>query len=352
MEEEIKDWIPGRNISGESGYINIKTGQFRTTLPGTIEEQQEQSRKESRTALVTHGYRLGRFNETEGKLRNHSDETVRRYVNRPILVRGQDSTIVNSYSRELAPFESPMQIVSPEFDLFVGLTSSKPIRSILDILPRKKTYTGVPHRMKSDGTFMDESFLTTKDKFDIWTSDNLDFVIQYASDEGQRFAIFGKPSKLYNLPKLNNKIVSNWEDMPYQIIKGKIVKHPDVKIKDYFTWKNGNKPAGKMYITPEYASKSKIFNFPDPETTTDKLLQSIPSKYQGIKFNNLMDGPTIINGEYFDIPVDEWVYKAGADIIKAPFNITKMNLIKNDLVDLSTKVSTIIGHNIIEQNDK
>lgn len=257
MEEEIKNWIPGRNISGESGYINIKTGQFRTTLPSQKEEQEEIKRKESERALVTHGYRLGRFNETEGKLRNHSDETVRRYVNRPILVRDQDGTIVNSYQRELAPFESPMQIVSPEFDLFIGLTSSNPIRSILDILPRKKTYTGVPHRLKQDGSFMNESFLTTKDKFNIWTSDNPDFVAQYAGTGGSKFAIFGKPRKLYTLPKLDKNTLMNWEDMPYIIENGKIKINPKIQTREYYRRTPNGRVLNYMYETPEWAAKSK-----------------------------------------------------------------------------------------------
>lgn len=40
-----------------------------------------------------------------------------------------------------------------------------------------------------------------------------------------------------------------------------------------------------------------------------------------------------------------------ADVIKAPFNTTKLDLMKNDLIDLGSRISTIVGHNIID-NDK
>lgn len=64
-----------------------------------------------------------------------------------------------------------------------------------------------------------------------------------------------------------------------------------------------------------------------------------------------MDGPTIINGDFYEIPVNEFVYRAGADIIKAPVSTTKLDLMRNDLIDLSNKIFTIIGHNTIDDND-
>lgn len=350
------DWIKSRGVNGEYGYLNIKTGEFSTTLPQSEQQQQQDIYKYNQYALKQYGYRKLQFDKTDGKIRNHSDETLKRYVNVPIIVRNPDGTFSNIYTKQVAQYESPMKIVSPEFDILTAITGVKPARKVLDIATRKRTFTGVPHRMKSDGTFMDESFLTTGNKFDIWTSDSPDFVTQYASNGGQRFAIFGKSNKLFNLPRLNRKIMMNWEDMPYQVIDGKIIVNPNIKITSVnnITGKQLNKTyKGKLYQTPEWKAKlDKLIPFPEPEVTTDQLFKAIPSKYQGIKFKNLMDGPTIINGKYYNIPVNEWVYKANADVIKAPFQTTHLDLMKNDLIDVITKGSTIVGHNVVEQYDK
>lgn len=340
------DWIQGRGINGEYGYINLQTGEFSETIPGSEEETQQEIEKSKKFALKEHSTRQSKFDQNEGKWRNHSSETQKKWVNKPIIAVNPDGTFYNTYIRELAPFEQSLQIVSPEFDIITMLSGAKSARKVLDIASRKKTYTGVPHRIKSDGTFMDESFLTTNDKFNIWTSDSPDFVNQYASNGGTRFSVFGKPRKLFKLPKVKDKsAVQNWEDMPYEIVNGKIQVNPKAYTEQYSTWLTKN--AGKMYRTSEYSHKLRNFTSPEPEVTTDQLFHAVPSKYQGIKFNNLMDGPTIINGKFFDIPVNEWVYKAGADVIKAPFNTTKYDLMRDDLFNIITKGLTIFGHNMI-----
>lgn len=345
------NWIPSRGINGEYGYINLKTGQFSNVIPRSEEEKRQDSVKQQKAALLTHSARQAKFDQTEGKRRNHSSEREKKKVDVPILRVNPNGTFTNTYTEQLAPYENSMRIVSPEFDLITSLSGIKSTKKIFDIASRKKTYTGVPHRMKSDGTFMDENFLTTKDKFDIWTSDNPDFVTQYANNGGQRFSVFGKSSKLFTLPKLKTNAIVHYQDMPYTIKNGKIKINTLSKPIDQSTYVYGEKIPIKIYRTPEFISKNKNKLFPIPEVTTDKLLQSIPSKYQGIKFQNILDGPIVTNKGYADLPVNEWVYKAGADIIKAPSNTTKLDLMKNDLIDAATRGATIIGHNIIS-NDK
>lgn len=348
-------WIRVRDINGNYGYRNMQTGEFRSTIPRSTQEKQNNTSRYNQAVLKTYNTRQAKFSRTEGKRRNHSDETQKKVINKPIITVDSKGTFRNTYTQQLAPSEESTRRVYPEFDIVTLITGIKPTRKVLDITTRKKTYTGVPHRIKSDGTFMDESFLTTKDKFDIWTSDNPDFVTQYASNGGQKFAIFGKSNKLFNLPKLNRKIIRNWQDMPYQVIDGKIIINPNIKVKpiNNITGKQlGKTYQGKLYYTPNWQAKlDKYIPFPEPEVTTDQLLKAIPSKYQGIKFNNLLDGPTVINSNYYNLPVNEWVYKAGADVIKAPFNTTKLDLMKNDLIDLGSRISTIIGHNVIRNDE-
>lgn len=346
----MSDWIPGRSINGEWGYINLKTGQFSNVIPGSEEEKRQDLIKQQKAAMLTHSARQAKFDQTEGKIRNYSSERKQKKVDVPILRVNPDGTFTNIYTEQLAPYENSMRIVSPEFDLLTGLSGIKSVRKVFDVASRKKTYTGVPHRMKSDGTFMDESFLTTNDKFDIWTSDNLDFVNQYASNGGQRFSVFGKPSKLFTLPKLKTNAVVHYQDMPYTIKNGKIKTNTSAEPIDYLTWVYQKKVPIKVYRTPEFTHKNKDRLWPIPEITTDKLLQNIPLKYQGIKFQNILDGPIITNKGYADLPVNEWVYKAGADIIKAPFNTTKLDLMKKDLINIIPKGSIIVGHNVINDD--
>ena len=113
------EWIEGRGINGEYGYINIKTGEFRTTLPNSKEEKAAEKHKYNQAMSKTHASKLAKFNQTEGKLRNHSDEIHKKEVNRPIIAVNPDGTYYNTYIRALAPHENSMQIESPEFDILM-----------------------------------------------------------------------------------------------------------------------------------------------------------------------------------------------------------------------------------------
>lgn len=343
MPTSVK-WIPYRGVNGEYGWLNLKTNKFQTNKPDELSKQRK-------ATLVTHSAKQAKYERTDAKRRNHSDETVKKSVSVPIMTMNPDGTFTNNYVQQMAPSESSIKQVSPEFDILNIYKIINPTKRVLDILSRKKTYTGVPHNLKSNGTFMDESFLKSKNNYDIWTSDNYDFVQQYASNGGQTFAVFGKSNKLYSLPKLNKGIAVHWRDMPYKINGNKIRINPSIKTINYNGYVYGNINPIKMYRTQEYENMVRNLEVNPLGITTDDLLKAVPEKYQGIKFKNILDGPIITSDGYADIPVNEWVYRAGADVIKAPLNTTKLDLIKNNLVDISTSMSNVIGHNIIK-NDK
>ena len=241
-----------------------------------------------------------------------------------------------------------LEITSPEFDVLTLLTGTKSARNLLDIARRKKTYTGVPHDYMYDrDMFKDEVFLTSKDKFDIWTSDNYNFVQQFAKKDGQTFAVFGRPDKLYKLPKLRENYPVLWTDMPY-VIKGKKIKV------------NKNKLLVKSEFYPkeiwrtfdgERLEEINPTEFPG-RTTTGKLFWATSGKHDGIKFKNVFDGPVLFNELTSGTPVNEWVYKAGANVIKAPIETTKLDLINlDDVIDVTTRSLTPVGRNLIG-NDK
>ena len=236
-----------------------------------------------------------------------------------------------------------LEITSPEFDVLTLLTGTKSARNLLDIARRKKTYTGVPH-MLINGEYKDEVFLTTNDKFNIWTSDNYDFVQQFAGNKGKTFAVFGRPDKLYKLPKLPENYPIIWSDTPYKIEGKKIVFNDNSTIvkEPIKVWRTH---AGIESAKENIYDLSKV----NPLLT---LLQHSSKNYQGIKVKNVLDGPIVFNELVKRTPADEWVYKARANVIKAPLETTKLDLIKkDDVINLISKLSTIVGHNIID-NDK
>jgi len=51
------EWIRSRGINGEYGYLNIKTGEFRTNLPNSPEEKKSEQRKYNKAALKIHSAR-------------------------------------------------------------------------------------------------------------------------------------------------------------------------------------------------------------------------------------------------------------------------------------------------------
>lgn len=72
------EWIKDKDVNGNVGYRNIKTGQFRSTLPKSVEEKQKDLNKRNKAALLTYSSQKAKFDRTQAHRRNHSDETIKK----------------------------------------------------------------------------------------------------------------------------------------------------------------------------------------------------------------------------------------------------------------------------------
>lgn len=372
MPIQFNEWISSRGISGEYGYVNTKTGQFRTTLPNSKEEKTQNVEKSKKAALVTHSARQAKFNRTQAKRRNHSDETVKKINNIPIINVNKDGTFTNNYVRQMAPSESSTKVIYPEFDLITLGQTIKPLvnfgRKSLDIASRQKSYTGVPNRRDTYNNYekMSERFL---DKYngDIWTTDNLNAARQYSiykGQEGKVFTIFGKTKRLAKHPKLPEGVETIWTGLPYQFKDKKLIINPNAKIinsKDYnisFIDKNGNLSNRTILGTEDLINnwKDKIVVIPTKNSTGSLFEISKRKGYDGIQFENILDeGFKDSRGKYVDLPFNEYNYKAGADVIKAPLGTTKLDLIKKefnniDYVPTIQGIGTLITKNKLNES--
>ncbi len=113
-------WIKGRGISGEYGFINTKTGEFRTTLPNSVQEKKQEISKQRKAALRMHSARQAKFEEGDGKRRNHSDETIKKTINIPIITMNPNRTFSNNYINSLAPAESSLSTEDPITEFYIG----------------------------------------------------------------------------------------------------------------------------------------------------------------------------------------------------------------------------------------
>lgn len=57
----MSDWIPGRSINGEWGYINLKTGEFSNVIPGSDEQKRQDLIKQQKSAMLTHSAKIPRY---------------------------------------------------------------------------------------------------------------------------------------------------------------------------------------------------------------------------------------------------------------------------------------------------
>ena len=106
-----KEWIKDRDINGNWGYRNIKTGQFRTTLPNSQEEKRQEQTKRNNAVLKTYSANKSKFDESyESRRRNHSDETVKKVISKPVITVDSDGNANTGYSRQLAPGEDSAQL--------------------------------------------------------------------------------------------------------------------------------------------------------------------------------------------------------------------------------------------------
>lgn len=144
-------WIPYRGVNGEYGYLNTETGQFRTALPNSKEERQKEQQKQRKAALVTHSARQAKYNRTDAKRRNHSDETVKKQVSVPIMTMNSDGTFANNYVQQMAPNESSLSTHDPIAEFYIG---TKALNPVFNLLGKGYTYgiTRVIHPIQSAKT--------------------------------------------------------------------------------------------------------------------------------------------------------------------------------------------------------
>lgn len=114
------EWIKDKDINGNVGYRNIKTGQFRSTLPKSIEEKQKDLNKRNKAALLTYSSQKAKFDRTQSHRRNHSDETMKKVVKVPQLVSNKQGIMSNTSTQQNAPNEDSAQIDNTFENFIIG----------------------------------------------------------------------------------------------------------------------------------------------------------------------------------------------------------------------------------------
>lgn len=69
-----KGCVRDRDVNGNWGYRNFKTGQFRTTVPNSQEEKQQERNKNNIVALKQYSADSAKYNRERATRKNHSDE--------------------------------------------------------------------------------------------------------------------------------------------------------------------------------------------------------------------------------------------------------------------------------------
>lgn len=114
------EWIKDKDINGNVGYRNIKTGQFRSTLPKSVEEKQKDLNKRNKAALLTYSSQKAKFDRTQAHRRNHSDETMKKVVKVPQLVANKQGIMSNTSIQQNAPNEDSAQVDNTFENFIVG----------------------------------------------------------------------------------------------------------------------------------------------------------------------------------------------------------------------------------------
>lgn len=114
------EWIKDKDINGNVGYRNIKTGQFRSTLSKSVEEKQKDLNKRNKAALLTYSSQKAKFDRTQAHRRNYSDETMKKVLKVPQLVSNKQGIMSNTSIQQKAPNEDSTQIDNTFEDLIIG----------------------------------------------------------------------------------------------------------------------------------------------------------------------------------------------------------------------------------------
>lgn len=156
-------WIPSRGVNGEYGYLNTETGEFRTTLPNSREEKQKEQQKQRKAALITHSARQAKYERTDAKRRNHSDETVKKQVSVPIMTMNPDGTFANNYVQQMAPNESSLSTHDPIAEFYIGTKALNPVfnnlNNVVNYTKNKIISNQLSRQIKNfDGTVSENYF--------------------------------------------------------------------------------------------------------------------------------------------------------------------------------------------------
>ena len=119
-----KEWVRDRDINGNWGYRNFKTGQFRATVPNSQEERQQEQRKNNTAALKQYSADSVKYNHERATRKNHSDETVKKVISKPSLVMRNNGKTTIVRSKELAPGEDSAKLnttIEEQIPMFKGL---------------------------------------------------------------------------------------------------------------------------------------------------------------------------------------------------------------------------------------
>lgn len=113
-------WIRDRDINGNYGYRNIKTGEFRTTLPNSKEEVKQEQSKLNKAVLKTYSAKQQHYEDHDAKRKNHSDEAIKKQVRVPYITANKQGNFYEGTIKTTAPGEDSAQINSTLEGLLIG----------------------------------------------------------------------------------------------------------------------------------------------------------------------------------------------------------------------------------------
>lgn len=113
-------WIKDRDINGNYGYRNTKTGEFRTTLPNSKEQNKQNQTRLNKAILRAYSHKLQNYENNDVNRRNHSDEVIKKTVNVPYLMADKQGNFQEGTVKTLAPGEDSLKINSTLEGLFIG----------------------------------------------------------------------------------------------------------------------------------------------------------------------------------------------------------------------------------------
>ena len=113
-------WIRDRDVNGNYGYRNIKTGEFRTTLPNSKEENRQNQVRLNKAVLRTYSTKQQYYKEHDAKRKNHSDETIKKQVKVPYITTDKYGNFQEGIVKILAPGEDSAQIDNTLEGLLIG----------------------------------------------------------------------------------------------------------------------------------------------------------------------------------------------------------------------------------------